>query len=148
MDWRSVKGPWNGEPDFLLFSERGFPCVVLRHANFGHLNGYVGVPRGHPLYRKSYRDLDVRVHGGLSYSGDLSDVPLRVLFSVLKYPDVAWWWFGFDCAHAYDVVPAQLADGLRPFSGAKYRDVAYVQEMCRVLARRLWRIGRNRGTHA
>jgi hypothetical protein len=48
----------------------------------GHRCGYVTVPEGHPCAGKDYNELDVDVHGGLTYAFDNQ--------------------FGFDCAHFYD----------------------------------------------
>lgn len=57
------------------------------------LCGYVGVPETHPLYRKTYYDLDdIDVHGGLTFSD----------FSSWDEEDV--WYFGFDCAHPWDSI--------------------------------------------
>lgn len=33
----------------------------------GHYCGYIAVPSGHPWYGQDYNDLNVRVHGGLTY---------------------------------------------------------------------------------
>ena len=54
--------------------------------------GYVEVPPGHPLHGIDYTKLDqVDVHGGLTYSGFGSGHPSD------------GWWFGFDCAHVWDI---------------------------------------------
>lgn len=54
------------------------------------------------------------------------------------------WWFGFDCAHAGDVSPGHNADMKRfvpdapsVFRGGTYREVAYVENEVRSLARQL-----------
>lgn len=36
--------------------------------NYGWGNGYVGVLKNHPWYEKHYDDIEVKVHGGLTYS--------------------------------------------------------------------------------
>ena len=58
--------------------------------------GYVGVPVGHRLHGDPYDQVNVRVHGGLTYADlhkrRLSDAP----------GTDGLWWFGFDCAHADD----------------------------------------------
>lgn len=73
------------------FVYKGFPCVVLFQP-LCHRCGYVGLPKGHPLYNVDYAEIDIDCHGGLTYASDeLSGVDI---------PDT--WWIGFDCAHAGD----------------------------------------------
>ena len=72
------------------WESHGFKCraIFVRHS---YRCGYVGIPKGHPAYEKSYSDLPIEAHGGLIY-GRIEDDGLH--------------WFGFDCAHAGD----KLAD--------------------------------------
>lgn len=81
----------------LEWTSSGLPCVVLYRPE-KHLEdyrcGYVGVPKGHPLYGKQYTELDIAVHGGLTFS-DRGDG---------QYLDRRHWWFGFDCAHYGDTL--------------------------------------------
>lgn len=132
-------GPWMTEPDKMQFPDptTGLPCLIVR-SPLGALCGYVGVPEGHPCYGKDWDDLDVNVHGGLTYSdacqpGD--HVPGE------KESDNMWW-LGFDCAHAWDFAPgvdAELrAAGIRTNDrDTTYRDVAYVKEQIARLAAQL-----------
>lgn len=49
------------------------------------------------------------------------------------------WWFGFDCAHAGDLIPGHLRFGsARPHE--TYRDEAYVRAECESLAKQLVRV--------
>jgi len=64
------------------------PCFMPH----GFANGYVGVPKGHPWFGKGINDIEVRIHGGLTYSED------RLPF---RSPD-GLWWVGFDTCHAFD----------------------------------------------
>ena len=64
----------------------------------GTFNGYVGVPKGHPLYNKDYHDKrieNLEVHGGVTFSGKWDEPELN---SEL-------WWIGFDTAHHTDITP-------------------------------------------
>lgn len=54
--------------------------------NRGWGNGYVALPKEHPCFGKSYYDIDVKVHGGLTYAEMEGD----------------FWVVGFDTAHAFD----------------------------------------------
>ena len=75
------------------FMHQGYPCVII-FTTLGHRCGYVGVPRNHPAYGKNDDEIDVGVHGGLTYCRDDQD----------GYPVAGQdcWWFGFDCAHGGD----------------------------------------------
>ena len=70
-------------------------------------------------------DGKVDVHGDLTFAGDREQVV------------GSGWWFGFDCAHAYDLVPTMLRDGFHSQVESIYRDLAYVRDECGSLARQL-----------
>lgn len=108
----------------------GYSCMV-RQADLGHLVGYVRVPRGHHGYRRSYigrveRVIDV--HGGVTFSGS----PRRLAGGSLRGH-----WFGFDCAHLGDFVPALDTLPRWRNTNSVYRDVSYAMEQCTKLARGL-----------
>lgn len=131
-------GPWNNEPDKIQWQDEatGLPCLIVRGPS-GALCGYVGVPEGHPLHGRDYDDVDIDVHGGLSFaSACQADTPED--HGVCHRPSPGEpdhvWWLGFDCAHAGDFCPRH--DRLR-FQGDEYRDVAYVRQECQSLARQL-----------
>jgi hypothetical protein len=100
-EWQ--RGEWDNEPDRIEWRFEGTPrlaCLIVRGPS-GALCGYVGVPPGHPWHGKDYNDVDVNVHGGLTFArgcdegGKICHVPLEG-----ESPDV--WWLGFDCAHSGD----------------------------------------------
>jgi hypothetical protein len=62
-------------------TEAGYEAEVIAQ-KMGHRCGYVTVPKDHPHYGKGYDDVDVDVHGGLTYAEEGT--------------------FGFDCAHWND----------------------------------------------
>ena len=53
------------------------------------------------------------------------------------------WWFGFDCAHAFDLVPgmrallAESGGGLSHSMDETYRTLNYVRDNCEKLAQQL-----------
>lgn len=126
--------PWLDEPDLVAWREpsTGYQCLILR-GPLGSLCGYVRVPRGHALHGKGYNQRRVRnvdVHGGLTFSGCLGGRKMK-----------RGHWFGFDCAHAFDVVPGMpslqfmFEEAFAAFnSGNVYRTVAYVRAECTTLA--------------
>jgi hypothetical protein len=128
-------GPWDGEPDHLVFKTKaGLPGMIHRN-NLGALCGYVAVPPGHPAHGANYDDVRVDVHGGLTYGSKCCcHVP-----EPGEPADV--WWLGFDCAHAGDEVPGMVAlmsCGVEfDRTGDEYRDVAYVRGEVEGLAAQL-----------
>jgi hypothetical protein len=93
--------PWKNEPNRKEWRHAGFPCLIVR-SHLGALCGYVGVPPGHPLFGDVERASGLlSVHGGVTYGGTcrgpICHKPLPGEAEVF--------WFGFDCAHAWDVVP-------------------------------------------
>jgi hypothetical protein len=153
------EGPWQDEPDKVEWRDEatGYPCIAKRaNPDIGVWCGYVAVPPGHPAHGKDYDDVNVDVHGGLTFAGACrEDAPRATAVCHVPKPgepaDV--WWLGFDCGHALDVMPAMLAhfrqlhektgdpiwqepersDEWRPV----YRDLAYVQAECARLAEQL-----------
>src|SRR5215471_8421807 len=98
-------GLWQGEDDrYEWRSVHGLACLIVRGPG-GALCGYVGVPASHPWHGRSYQEIDVSVHGGLTYSsgcqGHICHTPLEGEAEV--------WWLGFDCAHCFDLAPAMAA---------------------------------------
>ena len=136
-------GPWQDEPDKMqwLDDATGLPCLIVRN-HFGSLCGYVGVSKGHPAYKKGYDDVDVDVHGGLTFAGKCGE---RICHLVEDGEDDDVWWLGFDCGHCFDLAPgirATLAkmnppNKLYEDRDAVYRDVAYVRSECERLAKQL-----------
>jgi hypothetical protein len=148
------EGPWNNEPDHEVWidEDTDLDCMINRGPS-GALCGYVGVGPDHPMHQVMYDDVAVDVHGGLTYSnacqedGEICHVPAEG-----RSHDI--WWFGFDCAHAFDVSPRMDADlrELRkrvpdvripemPFEDERlrstYRDWAYVKNEVEDLALQL-----------
>ncbi len=123
-------GPWDSEPDKLVWKTRaGLPGMVHRN-RMGSLCGYVAVVPGHPSYGVGYDDVDVSVHGGLTYAdkcdGTICHVPQP------GEPDDVWW-FGFDCAHVNDGIPSMFGRTASEKCD-NYRDIAYVQAEVESLA--------------
>ncbi len=100
--------PWETEPNHVMFmSDAGYVCEIKRHDHFGHLNGYIYIPKGHPDFGKTYMELygydenmeelpgeaAPDVHGGWTYSDTRGEVTI----------------FGFDCNHADDYSPRHVA---------------------------------------
>jgi hypothetical protein len=73
----------------------GLSCAVVQAREAGNRCGYVRVPPGHPEYGKNYNDVEVSVHGGLTFAE---------LEPCTEHSDGQGWWFGFDCAHFQDAM--------------------------------------------
>lgn len=68
-------GPWVCEPDKRQWIDAvtEMSCLMVRGPS-GAWCGYVGVPEGHPLHGKCYDDIDIEVHGGLTFAGHCADM--------------------------------------------------------------------------
>lgn len=159
-----------GNADKLAWKDEatGYECIIMRDTRDGYLRGFVGVDPGHPLYGFEHEavpgDLDVEVHGGLTYSATCEKGPsptprlaqealtichVRIrpaIFDAVvnatdhrpQHDDA--WWFGFDCNALYDKVPGRIGDRA-PFlaaeTGRTFRDEAYVYDQVVDLAAQL-----------
>lgn len=79
--------------------ELGLEWMIIHNGN-GYRCGYVRIPFGHVWHGKSYHDLNVDCHGGLTFAE--ADVPCNA-----PGPDTDWW-IGFDCAHGHDAPDPEL----------------------------------------
>ena len=103
---------------------KGYEFVIL---NLGtHPTAYVNVPVGHPAYGKNYNELDIYVHGGLTYGSD---------YLVIDTDELNGWWIGWDYAHYDDYhgfetsLPVYLRDhGKKWTTGEILSDVVDVIE--------------------
>lgn len=114
-DWGD--GPWQSEPDKVVWVDPAtdLDCMIHRGPS-GALCGYVGVGPDHPWHGKKYNEVDVDVHGGLTYANpcEESDDEADGICHVPapgRSDDV--WWLGFDCAHGFDFMPRMRRDEMR-----------------------------------
>lgn len=152
-------GPWQSEPDKVQWMDpaTGLPCLITR-AHHGALCGYVGVPADHPAFGKSPFTFPLEVHGGVTFA-ETCDPTAPEAIGVCHIPGPGEpdhvWWFGFDCAHAWDITPAadaQMANllGVAEFASLfrgdslfprTYREFDYVQGDVTALAAQLHALG-------
>lgn len=146
-------GPWQDEPDRVEFRAHGLPCLMVRNPAMGHWCGYAAVDESHPLYGIDYGDTEFEAHGGITYAGGCHK-PAGICHEPLPGESADVWWFGFDCAHAWDYMPASaplLRETKAKFLSAYpelesvgryerpdiYRDEPYVRAQCTELAAQL-----------
>jgi hypothetical protein len=113
-------------------------CLIIDKS---HRCGYVAVERGHRLYCVEYDELpSIEVHGGLTFSGITGVKPFENLSDKI-YPiktETPTWWFGFDCAHAYDgFMEDSVIHKLMPKNNNPVRSMEYVIHECERLAEQL-----------
>lgn len=140
MEWRfpelkkelKKEGVWQEEPDKKQWvdPDTGLPCMIVR-SDIGALCGYVGVPPGHPWHGKDYQDIDVDVHGSLTYSEHCFG---RVCHE-REAGDPEVWWLGFDCCHARDFAPLKFGMDCDWNPDTSYRDFEYVESEVEKLAK-------------
>lgn len=132
------KGEWSTEPDRLEFEHAGFSCIIQRNNSLAWC-GYVGLPPEHKYYGKNYQDLeklDVELdgaHGGLTYSEPCMDLICHKSDDDTK----PLWWLGFDCAHAYDLIPGFYEFISAPSLPGTYRNMDYVIARVKTMAEEL-----------
>lgn len=71
----------------------------LVHCGWG--NGYVLIPEGHELHGVDYNEIDVDVHGGLTFS-ELVTEEMAERWGIFSPEDIGMWCIGFDTAHYGD----------------------------------------------
>lgn len=146
-------GPWDGEPDKIAWTDpdTGLPCMMVR-GPLGSWCGYVAVEPGHPWHGRDFDavGVDVQPHGGLTYAKSCRE-ELPVQRAVRHVPEPGRpadvWWFGFDCAHLGDLVPAmppplRLRSERFPEYRQIYKTAGYVRDEVTSLARQLAAAGR------
>jgi len=75
------------------FEHAGLKCAVTQNMEGANRCGYVRVPPSNPAYGMDFEYVqNITVHGGLTF-GELEPC---------EHEDGQGWWFGFDCAHAFD----------------------------------------------
>lgn len=141
-------GQWRVEPDKVAWTDRctGYPCIIRREEG-GHLGGYVGIPRGHPLYGYEVDAVpagSLSVPGGLDYAapcderGPESRSICHVRGNILHHDDI--WWVGIVCDRIGDLIPDD-ADHAREAQrlGIRqvYRDATTLYGICTDLAAQL-----------
>jgi hypothetical protein len=125
------QGEWVDEPDQVFAEYKNIKCKLLRHLFLGHFCGYVMLPVDHPWIKLNPFKLDCYVHGGITYGRDEGD----------------GYWLGFDCAHAWDLIPAnskimedvkeEMKEKFPNFPSSyqeSYKNLAFVIAECQNLA--------------
>lgn len=111
-------GPWQNEPDKKQWLDEttNLPCMIRRGPS-GAWCGYVGIDKSHPWFERCYSEDEVEntidVHGCLTFAGKCKvemGTETGICHIVEENEDDNVWWFGFDCAHGMDYMPAFRAE--------------------------------------
>ena len=120
-------------PQYVLNSgvHAGLEWMVVQNG-MGHRCGYVRVPVGHPWHGVGYNDVEPYpdVHGGLTFAEPDEHCD--------KGGEDNAWWFGFDCAHAWDLPDPELEGYDERFAyfndpTSSIKTQAYVERHCKNL---------------
>lgn len=110
----------------------------------------MGVAEGHPWYGKGYSDVDAYAHGGLTFANKCQpgeDESRGVCHIPAPGEPDHVWWFGFNCAHAWDRSQQDemyAKTRVYPFTAycdETYKPSAYVQRECAELAAQVAAVG-------
>ena len=101
--------PWLTEPDNVDFEYKGYRCLIRRIPYFGYLCGYLNLPPSSHFFGKDYDDIPLIPHGGLTFA----------------QPNDGNWVIGFDCAHAFDLMPGM---DISFEKYASYKTIEYVEQ--------------------
>lgn len=153
-DWGP--GPWDDEPDKVQWRdpETGIACLAVR-GRMGSWCGYAGVEEDHPAFEKGYNEVNVDVHGGLTYANHCMEGPEETVVCHIPEPGKPdhVWWLGFDCAHFMDLVPHMEAYRRKTYEETgdpiwaadehvgSYKPLSYVRKEVTDLARQLAEMG-------
>ena len=121
--WK-IQVPWFKDQlwDDKIRTYKGMKYFVMR-MSWGVWNGYVFLPKGHPLHGKTYMDNEeieeLNVHGGITYNSSCGDN----------------WVLGFDTSHINDHTPNNKCRTLKEFHRGieKYKTHEYVINECKIL---------------
>ena len=132
------RGEWDEEPDkaHWIDPETGLDCLIHRGPS-GGLCGYVGVPESSMFFGKDYDEVDVSVHGGLTFADSCSgsgEDGRGICHPKEGAANEKVWWLGFDCAHYLDTCPAY--DSVF-FHEGTYKDFDFVKREVEMLAKQL-----------
>ena len=86
-----------------------------------HPTAYVEIPKEHKLYGKDYNNIDIDVHGGLTYSND------KLFISQFTILDNSWF-LGWDYAHCYDYSGYYEADDFLNTQAKKWTTEEIIEE--------------------
>ena len=80
-----------------------YPFIIKNDPDLekGYANGYVAVPKNHPLYKNDWDDLDIDIHGGITSIETFHKDPNIIQLTDDVIPEDSWV-FGFDTQHFLD----------------------------------------------
>jgi len=105
----------------------GYWCQIER-ASEGHLNGYVKIDEGHPLFGRDWLSEEVRA----------LEVERRNVITVYHPGDEPpSYWLGFACNGMYEMSPVDKVLGMSTIQGSRYITWEEVKEDVLSLARQI-----------
>jgi hypothetical protein len=129
---------WENEPDRVEFTFMGYKCLIIRNNFLGHLCGYVALTNEDKYFGIDYLEMNISVHGGLTFSKygmKEEDNDLYYYKPLYDEQGNMLYWIGFDCCHFMDYAPKMAEDlqklhaddRLTLFNHTVYRNIEYVK---------------------
>jgi hypothetical protein len=125
---------WENEPNFLEFIDdsTGYKCFILRRKDWGSLQGFVQIPKEHS-HRLSIKKLKIRAHDWIvPDAGRYFRYEFKPNLPIDDFTRESYLVF-FSCSDIDDLLP--YSDKNNP--NAKYRNIEYVTNECKKLAKQL-----------
>jgi hypothetical protein len=117
MTQDELKNIIESEGDYKAFEYKGYKCRIIRVgagvSKMIHLCGYILIPQGKKYYQEYFDNLDINIHGGITYSS-----------TNLRFQPEEGWWIGFDCAHSGDLCYMYESEN---YSHDVYRTMEFVE---------------------
>lgn len=143
-----IEGQWSQEPDLRAWIEddTNILCIIARHPDDMHLNGYVAVEIGHPLHGKSLSHIKSKIAFPITNASSALyiDPDTSKIQTILNTNGI--WWVGFDfmnllsdvsplmaSLHAQGVTELEFIEKLSP--KATYKDIEFATKRCELLAK-------------
>ena len=104
---------------------KGYKYMTI--AYIGTINGYVEIPKDNPLYGKHYDEIDIKCHGGLTFSGEMGDFEYCIGFDTNHLGDAK----STNPKHYWGKEEECIWNQMVNCEGDTFKDEEYVENECK-----------------